>query len=71
MAGEAWNTSELLAACCGGSVKVWSPLGGERKEVALTEAAEVHALDWSGNNKVRPFLPCSDACGRREAAMQS
>jgi WD40 repeat protein len=54
MAGiEAWNTSELLAACCGTTVKVWSPAAAEpRHEVKLSEGADVHALDWSGNNKV-------------------
>ncbi|GBF92692.1 hypothetical protein Rsub_05061 [Raphidocelis subcapitata] len=54
MAGiEAWNTSELLAACCGSTVKIWSPAAAEpRREVKLSEGADVHALDWSGNNKV-------------------
>ena len=50
---EAWNTSELLAACCGSAVKVWSPAAPDtRHEVALDEGAPVAALDWSGNNKV-------------------
>lgn len=50
---EAWNTSELLAACCGAAVKVWSPISAEpRREVKLSEGTDVHALDWSGNNKV-------------------
>ncbi|KAI8471094.1 MAG: WD40-repeat-containing domain protein [Monoraphidium minutum] len=55
MAGgvEAWNTSELLAACSGTTVKVWSPVSAEpRREVKINEGTEVHALDWSGNNKV-------------------
>lgn len=50
---EAWNTSELLAACCGATVKVWSPISQEqRREVKISEGTDVHALDWSGNNKV-------------------
>ena len=45
---EAWNTSELLAACCGAAVKVWSPFSAEpRREVKVNEGTEVHALDWS------------------------
>lgn len=51
MALDAWNTSELLAACCGAAVKVWSPAGA-RREVSLSEPAPAAALDWSGNNKV-------------------
>ncbi|KIZ05202.1 hypothetical protein MNEG_2756 [Monoraphidium neglectum] len=50
---EAWNTSELLAACCGAAVQVWAPLSADpRRDVAIDEAAGVSALDWSGNNKV-------------------
>jgi len=53
MAIEAWNTSELLAACCGSTVKVWSPVSQEqRREVEVSEDAATRALDWSGNNKV-------------------
>ena len=48
---EAWNTSELLAACCGAAVKVWSPFSAEPRR-KVNEGTEVHALDWSGNNKV-------------------
>jgi hypothetical protein len=50
---EAWNTSELLAACCGSTIKVWSPMQpDQRREVKLAEGAATNALDWSGNNKV-------------------
>jgi hypothetical protein len=50
---ESWNTSELLAACCGGAVKVWGAAAADaRREVHLSEGAPVAALDWSGNNKV-------------------
>lgn len=59
MAVEAWNTSELLAACCGPTVKVWpaapaadGAADGRGKDFRIADAADVAALDWSGNNKV-------------------
>jgi WD40 repeat protein len=49
----AWNSSELLSACCGATVKVWNPIQADRfGEVKLNEGTPVYTLDWSTNNKV-------------------
>jgi hypothetical protein len=53
-------SGDLLAACCGGAVKVWSPASGANDANAVDGARlpaaagslAVAALDWSANNKV-------------------
>ena len=55
-----WAAPDMLAACCGSTVKLWSTAQAADKPGVLAleergklaEGAAVRALDWSSNNKV-------------------